>query len=651
MGLSQSNRRLAAIMYTDMVGYTALGQKNESLSLSLLEEQRKLIRPALTRHNGREVKTMGDAFLVEFPSALDAVRCAYDIQRATRELNISLPEERKIRLRVGIHLGDVVETEGDISGDAVNVASRIEPLAEDGGVCMTRQVYDHVQNKFDLPLTSLGSKSLKSLASSVEVFRMVMPWAQENVFPALLDKRRVAVLPFANMSPDPGDEYFSDGMTEELIASLSSVKELTVIARTSMMKYKSSAKGALDVGRELNAGTLIEGSVRKSGDRVRITVQLIDARTEGQVWAQNYDRHLEDIFAIQTEIAKKVATKLKAQLVESEKIRLERKPAENTGTYMLYLKGRFFWNERTKESVNRAIECYNAAIKRDASFVLGYSGLADCYGVMGRNQYAEPGPSYLLAKKYALKALDLDPNLAEAHAILAAVLGDYEHDPEGAEAGFKKAIELKPSYAWAHQLYSVYLRQHRRFDESIRESRRALELDPFSLMINVNLGDTLGYAGNADGAIQQLKKAEEMDPGFIPVHFMRIDLYVHKGMYEQALIEGEICSQGTKSPLFKRWVTAYVAAAKGERAESIALLDDIHLNYKRENIHPYEIARVHFLARDNEGGFQWLQRAYEEHDSWIHLMAIDPELEGVRNDPQYRQILKRVGLGNVRFSS
>ena len=277
-------RRLAAIMFTDMVGYTALGQRNESLSLALVEEQRKLIRPILSRHKGREVKTIGDAFLVEFPSALDAVRCAYDIQRAAREYNISAPIEQRIHLRVGVHLGDVVESQGDISGDAVNVASRIEPLAEDGGVCITRQVFDHVQNKFELPLVSLGAKSLKNVSLPMEVFRMVMPWEAEKATPSSQpDKRRIAVLPFANLSSDPEEGYFADGMTEELITSLSGVRQLTVIARTSVMKYKGSQKGASDVGKELNVGTLIEGSVRKAGNRVRITAQLIDAATEGHL--------------------------------------------------------------------------------------------------------------------------------------------------------------------------------------------------------------------------------------------------------------------------------------------------------------------------------------------------------------------------------
>src|SRR5437870_5361950 len=342
-------------MYTDMVGYTALGQRNEQLSLALVNEQRKLIRPVLAKHNGREVKTMGDAFLVEFSNTLDAVRCAYDIQRTTSEFNISLAEEQRIHLRVGIHLGDVVESVGDISGDAVNVASRIVPLAEDGGVSLTRQVYDQVQNKFDLPLTSLGSKELKNVAAPSEGFKLVMTWSEKKASSQVqLERNKVAVLAFANMSPDPSDEYFADGMTEELITSLSGIKQLTVIARTSVMKYKVSSKGAFEIGKELNVGTLVEGSVRKAANRVRITVQLIDALNEGHVWAQNYDRQLDDIFAIQSEIAQRVAQELKVQLLAQEKGRLERKPTANTEAYTLYLKGRHFWNERTKEATSKA---------------------------------------------------------------------------------------------------------------------------------------------------------------------------------------------------------------------------------------------------------------------------------------------------------
>jgi len=291
-------------MFTDMAGYTALGQRNESLSLAMVEEQRRLIRPLLDKHRGREVKTMGDAFLVEFHSALDAVRCAYDIQRVTRELNFSLPEDRRLGLRIGVHLGDVIGSTNDVQGDAVNVASRIEPLAEDGGVALSRQVYDHIQNKFELPLTSLGLKPLKNVSAPLEVYKVVMPWEKERASSPELNARRIAVMPFANMSPNPGDEYFADGMTEELISTMSKIQQFEVISRTSVMQFKKNPKPMKEVARELDAGTVIEGSVRKSGSRLRVTVQMIDAARDRHTWAESYDRDLKDVFSIQSEISK-----------------------------------------------------------------------------------------------------------------------------------------------------------------------------------------------------------------------------------------------------------------------------------------------------------------------------------------------------------
>src|SRR4029077_16339 len=279
-----------AIMFTDMIGYTALGQRNESLSLALVEEQRKLIRPILNRHNGREIKTMGDASLVEFASALEAVECAFAVQEAIREFNTSAPVDHRLHLRIGVHLGDIVESEADISGDAVNVASRIEPLAEDGGVCISRQVYDHVHNKLAMPLASLGVKTLKNVSAPIEVYKIVMPWdAKGAVSTSEHDTRRIAILPFANISPDPSDEYFSDGMTDELIAVLSKISGLRVVARTSAMRFKGEKAGANRIGQELRVGSLIEGSVRKYKNRVRITVQLVDTQSEEDLWTETYD--------------------------------------------------------------------------------------------------------------------------------------------------------------------------------------------------------------------------------------------------------------------------------------------------------------------------------------------------------------------------
>ncbi len=400
-----ARRRLAAIMFTDMVGYTALGQRNELLSLALVEEQRKLLRPIFGRHSGREVKTMGDAFLVEFPSALEAVRCAYDIQRATREFNISLPDDRRVHLRIGVHLGDIAEFKGDVSGDAVNVASRIEPLAEDGGVCISRQVYDNVQGKFELPLVSLGAKLLKNVALPLEVYKMAMPWDEEKILaPPQLDMKRVAVLPFENMSSDPNDAYFASGMTEELIMTLPKIGQLTVIARTSVMRYRNSTKSIGEVARELNSGSIVEGSVRKSGNKVRITVQLLDAKTEGHIWAESYDRDLDEIFEIQSDVAKRVAEALQVRLIASERKSIERKGSESSEAYTLYLKGRNYVNERTRQGFEKAIKYFEEAVNRDSNFASAYAGLSDCYHLMENWGFTHPAVAWPKSKDYASKS-------------------------------------------------------------------------------------------------------------------------------------------------------------------------------------------------------------------------------------------------------
>src|SRR5713226_2894357 len=411
-------------MFTDLVGFTALSQRNESLALSVLNEQRELLHPIFKKHGGREVKTIGDSFLVDFPSALSAVKCAYEIQKTTWEFNNSTPEERRVHLRIGVHLGDVVESQGDISGDAVNVASRIESLADSGGVCLTRQVYDQVQNKFEPPLKSLGAKSLKNIRAPMEVFKMVMPWEEAIMEEVVeLDSHRVAVLPLKNMSPDPNDEYFADGMTEELITALSGLHELTVIARTSVMQYKNSPKRIVEVGRELKTGTVIEGSVRKAANKVRITVQMVDATTEGHVWVQNYDRQMDDVFAIQSEIAERVAEALKVKLLDSTKRQLEKRPTENTEAYTLYLKGRYYWNERTKPSIEKGIAYLHKAVQADPNLALAYSDLADAYVVMADYGMMPTPEAQAKIGEYATRALEIDPALSQPHASLATIHG------------------------------------------------------------------------------------------------------------------------------------------------------------------------------------------------------------------------------------
>ncbi len=633
-------------MFTDMVGYTALGQRSESLSLALVDEQRRLIRPILNRHNGREIKTMGDAFLIEFPSALDAVRCAYDIQRATREFNFSLPELRKFHLRVGVHLGDVVESEADVSGDAVNVASRIEALAEDGGVCLTRQVYDHVQNKFELPLKSLGTKVLKNVTAPIEVYKIVMPWDEEAVVPTMqLDKRRIAVLPFTNISPDPNDEYFADGLTEEMITSLSQLPELKVIARTSVMNYKGGSKHVSTIGDELKVGSVLEGSVRKSGKKIRITVQLIDVASEAHVWSNNYDRELDDIFAIQSDVARQVAEALQVRVLSTDKKRLEKLPTSNVEAYTLYLKGRFYSNRGTEEGFRMSIEYYKQAIANDPDFALAYAGLAFSFtqlGFFGMLPSREVGAK---ARTYVEKALKIDDLLAEAHLVMGRIKRNYDWDFAAAEREFKRAIELNSNLAEAYGTNALLMVFNRRFDEGIGEVKRALELDPRSGLTSQYAGVIFLYSGRYDDAIEQFTKALEIDPD---AAFARGNLglaYVQKGMFEVGLQEMQevatVKNPSTQSDL------AYAYARAGRFEELKNLLNELLDEANRNRELAVAVASAYANLGDRDNAIKWLEKAYEEHLPYLASANSDFIFDGIRSDPRFQELMRKVGFTNV----
>jgi len=634
-------------MFTDIVGYTLLAQKNESLSLSLLEEQRKLVREILNRHNGREVKTIGDGFLIEFPSALDAVRCAYDIQEKAREHNVPSSEEKRVHLRIGIHLGDVVESEGDISGDAVNVASRIGPFAENGGISLSQQVYDQVQNKFELPLTSLGTKNLKNVATPIELYKVTLPWTEERVIsPAQPDKKRIAVLPFANISPSPSDEYFSDGMTEELIATLSRIKNLGVIARTSIIRYKGLTKPVAEIGRELNVGTVLEGSVRVAGKKLRITAQLIDAATEEHLWAETYDRNLEDAFAIQTDIAKRITKALKVRVLQSETLRLEKKATGIPDAYSLYLKGRHLLNTRTEKGLKDAIEHFEDSIRHDPKFALAYTGLADSYSLLASYslEYVPPKEGFPKAKKAAEKALLIDNYLAEAHASLGLVKFYYEWDWNGAEAEFKKALELNPGYAQAHQYYADFVKSFGRFDEALEEMKKALTLDPLSYSINTGIGHVLYLSRKYDLAIDQYRKVVESDPAFVPARLWFGRPYMQKGMFKEAIQQSEEAVKLANESTVSLATLGQAYASAGNKGDAGKILDRLLERSKKQYVPSYWIALVQMSIGNKDEAFAWLEKAYNERSSWLVWANVEPRFDTLRSDPRFTSLLVRIGF-------
>jgi len=491
-------RRLAAMMQTDIVGYTAMTQRDETVALALLSEHNATLRAVFTRHRGTEIKALGDGFLVEFSSALDAVQCAIEIQSGLRERNAADSDLTPIRIRIGLHVGDVIHRGDDVFGDGVNITSRIEPLADAGGIALSQQVYSQVWNKVDLPMINLGPQQLKNVHVPIEVYRLDLAGSPENArtvlapLPLTDRERRIAVLPFANISPDLQDVYLADGITEELTFTLSKISELKVIAKTSVMRYREVEESITEIGRELGVNTIIEGSVRKAGKRIRTTVQLIDVDSQEHLWSEAYDGEIDDLFTVQREIAVQVADALRVHLLPTEREEIAKVPTESRDAHTNYLRGRYAWSQWNEGALLNAIEYFRQAIDLDPNFALAYAGLADTYSLMAYLGFLPSSEAHRHASEAVKRALSLDDSVAEAHSSLAMLKIVFSGHLEEAEADLLKAIELNPNCAAAHQWYALVLSATGREEEALRERQLAEELDPLALVFNVAVGQLLG---------------------------------------------------------------------------------------------------------------------------------------------------------------
>jgi len=642
--MSQPERRLASIMFTDIVGYTSLSQANEALAISLLEEHRMLVRPIFARHGGREVKTLGDGFLVEFASVLEAVRCAIEIQESTRERNLRQPSERRIQLRVAVHLGDVEHRDGDVYGDAVNIASRVHELAEPGGICVTGQVFENIRNSREFRTIPLGQHSLKNVAIPVEAYKVLLPGEKAVPAATSLEPTRIAVIPLDMLSSDQQDEYLADGLTEEVINTLSSVPGLKVIARTSMMKYKGAKKGAAEIARELNVGTILEGSVMKSGDKIRVTMQMVDAKTDEPVWAHKFDKKLKDVFAIQTDIAKKVADALKVRLLKDQRALIERKAPGNVDAYVLYLRGRYYWGKRNEEDLRKAIGYFDEAVRKDRNYTLAYTGLADCYTLMGRHLYMPSKEAFWKARGYAQRALEIDDTLAEAHTSLAGVMINYDWDWKGAEEQFRRAVQLNPNYATAHHWYSVLLLTLGRLQEGLEEAEFAHILDPLSPVVSMGLVQAYLFGGRFEEAIDECKRHLDMHPGLVVAHDFLVHLHVQKGAFGEASREADTLVKVSERKPEAMAHRAYVEAAQGWKGEARKLIDEIDDGPGTEYSNPTIFITVWSMLGDNDRAYEWAGRSLEDGKVAFPSLRLSPDLVAFRSDSRYGQLLARAKL-------
>ena len=642
---NESERRLAALMFTDMVAYTALTQRNEELAMELLNEQRRLIRQFLAKHKGREVDTIGDAFLVEFTSALEAVRCAVGIQSALKEMNAKRPDEKKIWIRVGIHLGDVIHTGTQVAGDAVNIASRIEPLAPPGGICVTAQVYTSVVNKFEGTFESMGIPELKNISTPIEVYRISEYGQSTNTTtPTRMSppKDRVAVLPLVNIGSDQANEYFADGMTEELISSVSRTKGLRVIARTSVMRYKGSGKSIAEIGRELNVGSVLDGSVRKAGNKIRISVQFIDTSSEEPQWSQDYDREIKDVLQIQSDIAHKVTDALREHMLGDASQSEVRRATSKPKAYINYLRGRQFWNKRTEDDLKRAIGFFEDALKIDQDYAMAYTGLADSYATRALLEFMAPHEAYPKAREAVDKALALDAQLAEAHTSLGLIKFQYDWEWKEAEQEFRDAININPSYALAHHFFADLLKAMGRFEEALIEIEKAQELDPLSLAINTGVGHVLYLSRQYDKAIEQYKRAVDLDPNFMMTHVWFGRPYLEKGMFAEAISELETAVKLSGESTLALAMLGHGLASAGRSDDAIQILEKLKERARSQYVPSYWIAVIYNGFRDREQVVTWLQKAFEERSSWLVWTNVEPRFAWLKDDPDIASLLNKM---------
>jgi len=627
-------------MFTDLQGYTSMTQKDEARALKALEAYRNLVRPIVPKHGGREVKSMGDGFLIEFGSALEAAECAVEIQKELRDFNESASPQ--LSVRVGIHVGDVVHRGGDVFGDAVNIASRIEPLATGGGICISGQVYYQIRNKLPYNAVRIEAGELKNVSYPTDVYRLELPWEGRGAKPVEASGgRRLAVLPLDNISPDPNDEYFAAGLTDELITVLSKVKGLEVIARTSVLRYKGGAKQIATIGRELQVGSVLEGSVRKSGNRIRVTAQLIDASNEAHVWADAYDRQLDDVFAVQSDIAGKVAEALRLELSRDE-VKPRRVP--NLEAYTLCLRGRFAATKLDKESFLKAIDYYERALALAPDYAACYADLAQAWLLMGFFELSSPENAFTKAKEFATRALELDSTSAAGHVAMGRILRLFEWKYEQADRELRRAVELEPSLASAHAFRAQGLMPLGRKEEAALEGMRALELDPFSSVTCTVLGTVYLYDHRYDEALELYQRALDLDPDS-PFPLGNLGLtYVQKGMVEKGIQLIERATAFEESNPASLGDLAYAYAKAGRRTDVERILGRLLELRKNSRRAAPAIAGVYADLGEYDKAFEWLEVALGEHTPYLGSVDTDFIFDPIRSDPRFKDLMRRIGL-------
>ncbi len=692
-------------MFTDMVGYSALSQRDDRLALELLEEHRQLLREIFPRFHGTEIKTIGDAFLVEFGSALEAAQCAIEIQRTLAKRNHDVTLDRRIELKIGIHIGDVVHRDGDVYGDGVNIASRIEALAGAGGICVSMDVERQIRNALEARFEKFGSADLKNIKLPMDLFRIVLPWEKGAEFPAkrtskkspllvpavflvilaLLagwwwmqrsnknqlsvaahalpaaptntpDQKSVAVLPFVNLSDDKGSEYFSDGVSEELLTVLQKIPGMHVAARTSAFSFKGKNATAQEIGEKLGVAYLVEGSVRKSGEAVRIAARLTRAGTGEELWSENFTRNLKDVFAVQTELAETIVAQVRDQLTggatgsaDKQKIQAEVQAAEKGGTknveaHQLYLQGRFYENRHSEKSAREALAAYQHATELDPGFALAWAGVAGtnvwlaAFATEGGQKTFDAHLSS--ARDAVTRALSIEPNLPEALLARGSIETNFDFNWNGAAQTLSKALALAPADPNIVTAAGNLEIARGDIDRAIELYRKAVDLDPVNPQARAFLAFNLAATKRFAEARAEFPRVVELNPAAPWAHAGLGLSYLLENKFEEAAT----AAQADAGDWARLLIVSCARWGQKRVKESEAALDELIKNDAETAA--YQIAEVHAYRGDKDKAFEWLERARRQRDPGLAGLRKDPLLTNLRDDPRWNAFLRTMGLAD-----
>ena len=658
-------------MFADLVGYTALMQEDEGQAKASRDRNRDALVHRVGDHDGKILQFYGDGALSVFQSAIQAVEAAIAIQNDLRA-------PPAVSVRIGLHTGDIIHDDEGVFGDGVNLAARVQALAVPGGILISEKVYDDVKNQRNIQTRPLGSFALKNVKRPMEI------WAISNPGLAVPDpgemgsrpseyRRSVAVLPFMNMSSDPENEFFSDGITEELINALTRIHGLQVTARTSSFAFKGKKQDVRAIGEELGVVMVLEGSVRRVGDRVRITAQLINAKDGYHLFSKTYDRDLLNIFETQDEIAQTIATELQGSFqpgpttVQKKREKKPRDthvpvPGEKTGNseespgnpthfhdtnaYTEFLKGVHKFNQWTPEGARSALRHFDKSVEMDPECALPYSGIATAYTFLAAMGQMPGSIAYPRAKEAALKAMNLEATTAESHAAMATVLFFYDWDFAGAYRHFQKALTLTPGAAPLRKLYAMYLMALGDGDAAEEELQWALQMDPLSSSIRTALGEALVHRERFDEAEAQLRRVLELDPDFRAAREVLGWVFIAQGMFEEALAELKEIPGRTGDP-FKVIPHRMSALAGLGRLEEATQL--FHLLEERREREPevsleVDFAFAHLALGEKERTLDYLEEAVERRLGMVVFFNSSPAWREIRSHPRFQDLLKKVGI-------